>query len=292
LRVISNCDIFSAGEVITDRSIAIEGDRIVACAVEGDLPESDRVVDLKGLSVCKGLVDFKVMDHDGLSLRGTFARADFDSIVESHVRAGTVALFVATTASQPDSVPRLMECILAFRSYAGVIKGMNILNIPNDRNWIGAFLRVCQELAGFQPIVTNQHGSLDPGAIADLRDQGVEVFMTREDPEEVNRIDFLCEVLAARNVPASLAPVRRVCEAARGSAEAAPPTSSAALKYLVQKRGVTRLNAIRLMTEACAAAVDVRGYRGSIHVGEPAELLVLDNEMNIKNVIFTEDDVA
>ena len=93
-----NCDVFSGSEVIADKAIIIEGDRIVDLVAVSDVPSTAETVDLKGANVAPGFIDLQVNGGGGVLFNSDLSARAVETISFAHRQCGTTS-FLPTIIS-------------------------------------------------------------------------------------------------------------------------------------------------------------------------------------------------
>jgi len=95
-----NCKIYTGSEVLLDKAIFVEGDKIKDIIPESEIPQNTYKINLKGQNISAGFIDLQVNGGDGVLFNNDITVKGLRKIYSAHLKHGTVNMlptFITST---------------------------------------------------------------------------------------------------------------------------------------------------------------------------------------------------
>ncbi|MDD2666638.1 MAG: N-acetylglucosamine-6-phosphate deacetylase [Methanocellales archaeon] len=110
-----NCDIYTGKNIIYDKAIIIEGNKIKEIVELSKIPKELEAIDLNGLSIAPGFIDVQVNGGGGCLFNENPTEECISSIYEAHKRFGTTSflptIFTVSTEKMLQAIEVIKRCI-------------------------------------------------------------------------------------------------------------------------------------------------------------------------------------
>jgi N-acetylglucosamine-6-phosphate deacetylase len=146
-----NCDIYTGEQVLFDKAIVVNGERIEAIVDLDKVPKHLDVIDIGGLNIAPGFIDLQVNGGGGVLFNDELTEAGVSKIYDAHKRFGTTSFLPTLITTSVDRMLQAIEVVKSCtkngksgvlglhiegpyisRTKAGAHDKNNIRNISND----------------------------------------------------------------------------------------------------------------------------------------------------------------
>lgn len=114
---LTNGTVFTGAEVVRDRAILIEGDRIQGLGSPEDLGECDRI-DLHGANVAPGFIDLQLNGCGGVMFNDAITAETLDTMHRTNLRSGTTSFLPTLITTSDADMVQAMAVVAEYRKKA------------------------------------------------------------------------------------------------------------------------------------------------------------------------------
>ncbi len=108
---LTNCDIFTGEEVIHNKSILIDGSKIVDIVEESKIEEGVELIDLGGKSVAPGFIDLQVNGGGGKLFNDSPTEQTIIDIANAHQKFGTTNFLPTLITDSNDKIEKAINAV-------------------------------------------------------------------------------------------------------------------------------------------------------------------------------------
>lgn len=112
---LTNCRIYTGAEVLDDRALVIQGDRIQSLMSVTDLPKDCERIDLEGASITPGFIDLQLNGCGGVMFNDAIAPETLDIMHQTNLRSGTTSFLPTLITTSDADMRSAMSVVKAYR---------------------------------------------------------------------------------------------------------------------------------------------------------------------------------
>ena len=121
-----NGTVFTGAEVVRDRALLIEGDRIRGFCTLEDVGEGDRI-DLGGANVAPGFIDLQLNGCGGVMFNDAISAATLDTMHRTNLRSGTTSFLPTLITTADADMVQAMTVVAEYRkTFPHTVLGLHL----------------------------------------------------------------------------------------------------------------------------------------------------------------------